>query len=193
MQATTQQQLAEPMPTPLQVFSGIIPRARQVSHRLIFRCRRLPGCQQPGAAQFRQLARIAAIRLHSFTRLARYQRRRDHIAADTRGRDLPLERVAARTRFIEHADRAWRLALELPHQAPHGMRFIRRRPRHRRPRGASQHRNEEVRLVRINPNVRSNLFHDRLLSMRLWRREALTRDIGGSDHLVECDSTTTLR
>jgi hypothetical protein len=73
MQATTQQQLAEPMPTPLQVFSGIIPRARQVSHRLIFRCRRLHGCQQPGAAQFRPLARIAAIRLHPFTRLARYQ------------------------------------------------------------------------------------------------------------------------
>src|SRR2546423_1525925 len=29
--------------------------------------------------------------------------------------------------------------------------------------------------------------------LRLWRREALTRDLGGSHHLVECDSTTTLR
>jgi hypothetical protein len=29
--------------------------------------------------------------------------------------------------------------------------------------------------------------------MRLWRREVLTRDFGGADHLVECDSTTTLR
>jgi len=29
--------------------------------------------------------------------------------------------------------------------------------------------------------------------MRLWRRKALTRDFGGADHLVECDSTTTLR
>jgi hypothetical protein len=29
--------------------------------------------------------------------------------------------------------------------------------------------------------------------MRLWRREALTRDIGGTHHRVECDSTTTLR
>jgi hypothetical protein len=27
--------------------------------------------------------------------------------------------------------------------------------------------------------------------LRLWRREALTRDHGGSHHLVECDSTTT--
>ena len=44
----------------------------------------------------------------------------------------------------------------------------------------------------IYSNVRSNLFHDRLLSLRLWRREALTRDLGGTDHLVECDSTTTL-
>ena len=58
---------------------------------------------------------------------------------------------------------------------------------------ANQHRNEEVFLVRVDSNVRSNLFHDRLLSMRLWRREVLTRDFGGVDHLVECDCTTTLR
>ena len=31
----------------------------------------------------------------------------------------------------------------------------------------------------IDANVRSNLLHDRLLSVRLWRRKALTRDIGG--------------
>ena len=47
--------------------------------------------------------------------------------------------------------------------------------------------------MRMDADDSSNLFHDRLLSMRLWRREALTRDIGGADHLVECDSTTTLR
>jgi hypothetical protein len=29
--------------------------------------------------------------------------------------------------------------------------------------------------------------------VRLWRRKALTRDLGGIDHLVECDSTTTIR
>ena len=33
--------------------------------------------------------------------------------------------------------------------------------------------------MRIDSDVRSNLFHDRLLSVRLWRRKALTRDIGG--------------
>jgi hypothetical protein len=177
----------------LQVFAGIIPRARQISHRLIFRSRGLHGGQQPGAAQLRQLARIAAIRFDSITRLARNQRRRDHIAADTRGGDLPLERVTTRARFIEHADRAWRLPLELTHEATHGLRFIRNGPRDGRGLRPDQHRHEQVFLVRINPDVRSNLFHDRLLSMRLWRREALTRDFGGTDHLVECDSTTTLR
>jgi hypothetical protein len=32
--------------------------------------------------------------------------------------------------------------------------------------------------VRINPNVRSYLFHD---SMQRWRRKVLTRDFGGTD------------
>ena len=43
----------------------------------------------------------------------------------------------------------------------------------------TQHRDKEILLVRIDADVRSNLFHDRLLSVRLWRRKALTRDIGG--------------
>jgi hypothetical protein len=45
----------------------------------------------------------------------------------------------------------------------------------------------------INPDVRSNLCHDRLLSVRLLRRKALTRDFGNTNHPVERDSTTTLR
>ena len=112
---------------------------------------------------------------------------------DARRRDLPLQRVATRTGFVEHVHGPRRLALELPHQAPHRRRLVGQLPRHRRRAVARQHRHEEILLVRVDSDERSNLFHDRLLSMRLWRREALTRDIGGADHLVECDSTTTLR
>jgi hypothetical protein len=64
--------------------------------------------------------------------------------------------------------------------------LVRDRPGHRRCVRAHQHRENEVFLVRVNSNVRSNLFHDRLPSMRLWRLRALTRDSGGSVHSVEC-------
>jgi hypothetical protein len=64
VQATPQQQLAQPMPTPLQVFPRIIPSPGQIPDGFVFGCRRLHRCQQPRAPQLRQLARIAAIRLH---------------------------------------------------------------------------------------------------------------------------------
>ena len=177
VQATPQQQLAQAMPTPLQIFPRIIPRARQVPHGLVFGRRRLDRRQQPRTPQFRQLARIAAIRLHPLARLPRNQRRRDHVTAHTRRRHLPLQRVATRPGLIEDADRPRRLALELPHQAPHclgsfaschvtGVFCV-----------ANQHRDEQILLVRVDAHVRSNLFHDRLPSMRLWRPRALTRDL----------------
>ena len=40
--------------------------------------------------------------------------------------------------------------------------------------------------MRVDAHLRSNLFHDRLPSMRLWRPRALTRDSGGFVHRVEC-------
>ena len=40
--------------------------------------------------------------------------------------------------------------------------------------------------MRIDPDVRDNVLHDRLPSMRLWRLRALTRESGGSVHRVAC-------
>jgi len=39
MQAAAQEQFAEPMPTPLQIFPRIIARATQVANRLLFQRR----------------------------------------------------------------------------------------------------------------------------------------------------------
>src|SRR6202040_3145698 len=66
--------------------------------------------------------------------------------------------------FVTAAHRSRSLSLELADQAADGLRFVRHRPRHRHRPIADQHRNKEIFLVRIDPNVRSNLFHDRLLS-----------------------------
>jgi N-acyl-D-aspartate/D-glutamate deacylase len=126
-----------------------------------------------------ELARVAAIRLHPFTWLARHQRRDDDAAAHAIRCDLSLQRVATRTGFVKDLHGPGRLALKLPNQAPHRRRLVGQLPRHGHCGRATQHRDEENLLVRIDPDERSNLFHDRLLSMRLWRRQALTRDIGG--------------
>jgi hypothetical protein len=193
MQAAAEEQLAQSMATPLQVLTGIVARPAQVANGFLRGGRRADRRQQTRPSQFDELARIAAIGLDPLARLSGNQRRRHDVAAHPRRCHLPLQCVAARTGFIEDAHQSRGLALELPHQATHGIRRVGQLPRGRRRLGSHQHRDEEVLLVRINPDVRSNLFHDRLLSMRLWRREALTRDLGGTDHLVECNSTTTLR
>jgi hypothetical protein len=193
MQPAAQQQLAQPVATPLQIFTCVIARAAQIADRFFFGRRWLDFRQQAGAQQLHQLARIAAIRLHPFARFSWDECRRDHLTTDTRRCHLALQRIATRTGFVTRTHGPGRFSLELPHEATHRIRLVRDGPRHWRGLPPNQHRNEEVFLVRINPNVRSNLFHDRLLSMRLWRRKALTRDFGGIDHLVECDSTTTLR
>jgi hypothetical protein len=70
--------------------------------------------------------------------------------------------------------------------------LVRHRPGHRR-RLVNQHRDEEVFLVRVHPAYVVMFFTTGSFRLRLWRREALTRDHGGSPHHVECDSTTTLR
>jgi hypothetical protein len=174
------------MAAPLPIFPGIIPRPRQVPDGLVLGCRWLHRREQPRAPELRQLAGIAAIRLHSLTGLPRNQRGRHHVAADTRRRHLPLQRIPTRSGFIKHAHRARRLALELPDQATHRPPFIRQLPRHGHRLRTNHHRDEQVLLMRVDPNVRDNVFHDRLPSMRLWRSRALTRDSGGSVHRVEC-------
>jgi hypothetical protein len=171
VQAASQQQLAQPMPTPLQIFPGIVARARQVAHGLVFRRWRLHRRQQPRAPQLGQLACIAAIRLHPLAGLPRNQCGGHHLTTHSGGRHLPWQGVATQPGFIEHVDRAWRLALELPHEATHGVRVVRQLSGHRLRLVPDQHRDEEVLLVRVDAHVRSNLFHDRLPSMRLWRLE----------------------
>ncbi len=170
VQAPPQQQLAQPMPTPLQIFPGIIPRPRQIPHGLVFGRRRLHRRQQPRAPQLHQLARIAAIRLDPLTRLPRNQRRRDHVAAHPRRRHLPLQRVATRAGFIEHAAPAPapRARASAPGDAP---------PSARSPAATSPASSAWPISIATNrsflcasiPTYVVTLFHDRLPSMRLWR------------------------
>src|SRR5882762_3346566 len=164
IQAATQQQLAQAMPTPLQIFTRVITRPTQIADRLLFRRRRPDLRQQPSAQQLHQFARIAAIGLHPLAGLPRNEPRRDDLTADTRCGDLALQRIAARPGFVTHPHGTRRVALELSHQSPHGVWLIRHLPRHRRRLVTNQHRDKEILLVRVHPNVRGNVFHDRLLS-----------------------------
>ena len=165
VQAAAQQQLAQPMPTPLQILARIIARAAQIANRFVLGGRRLDLRQQARATQLRQLARIAAIRLDPLAGLPWNQRRRDHLdssparsssAAATRSHTARLHN----TRAPAPAPRARASAPG----AASAFGSFGDRPGHRRRLGAHQHRDKEVLLVRIDPDVRGNLFHDRLLS-----------------------------
>lgn len=179
VQPAPQQQLAEPMATPLQVLTCIVARPGQIAPGLVGRRRRLHNRQESRAPELGQLARVAPIRLDALARLPRHQGRGNDVARDPIRRHLPLQRVPARAGFVEDLDGSRRIALELAHHPPDRTRLVGQLPRHRRRCRPDHHRDEEILLVSIDSDVRSNLFHDRLLSMRLWRRKALTRDIGG--------------
>jgi hypothetical protein len=69
VQAAAQQQLAQAMARPLQIFAGIVTRPARIPDRFVFRRRRPHFREQPRAVQFRQLARISAIRLDPLTGL----------------------------------------------------------------------------------------------------------------------------
>ena len=100
VQATPQQQLAQSMPTPLQILPGIIPRSQ-------------------GLARRARASAPAGARRSARSPVARY-----------------------------------------------GCLLV-----------ANQHRDEQILLVCIDAHVRSNVLHDRLPSMRLWRSRALIRDL----------------
>jgi len=93
------------MPTPLQIFPGIIARATQVTHGFLFRRRRPHFRQQAGAQELGELAGVAAIRFDPLAGFARDERWRDHLAAHSRCHHLPLQGIAARPRFVTHAQR----------------------------------------------------------------------------------------
>ena len=93
----------------------------------------------------------------------------------------------------EPAHRAGRLAFQLPHQAPNGGRFVRDRPRHRVLASPINIAIKRSFLCASTPTYVVTSFMTGSFRLRLWRPKALTRDRGGIHHLVECDSTTTLR
>ena len=164
MQAATEQQLAEAMTGALQIFAGVIARPTQIAHRLLFRRRRSNLRQQPGAQQFRQFACIATVGLDPLAWLSRDQARGDDLTAHARRGDLALQRVPAWSGFVAHAHGAWRFALELADQPTDGVWLVRQLPCDRCLLRTNQHCDKEILLVRVYPNVRGNVFHDRLLS-----------------------------
>jgi hypothetical protein len=112
-----------------QILMGILARAAQVAHGLVFNRRRMHLGQQSRTQQLRQLARVTTIGLDPIARLARDQRRRHHHALGARLPDPALQRVAAGTRFVTEANlAASSQTLHLPHHPPHRRLLVRRFP-----------------------------------------------------------------
>ena len=192
VQPAPQQQLAKPMATPLHVLARVVAGPRQIAHGLVGRRGRPHDGQQSGASELGQLAGVAPIRLHAVARLPRHQGGGDHVARDSVRRQLALQRVAARAGFVEDVHGSRRVALELAHHPPHRVRLVGQLPRHRRRRHPDQHRDEEILLVGIDADVRITCFMTGSYRCGSGAAGANPRD-RWPGHLVECDSTTTLR
>lgn len=113
VQAPAKEQFPQPMPTPLEILARVIPHSGQIADGFFLQRRGPHPRQQDRPQQLGQLAGITPIGLHALARLPRHERRRDHLTAHARRRDLPLQRVPARARFVTDADRAGRVSLEL--------------------------------------------------------------------------------
>src|ERR1700730_17189746 len=175
----------------LDVVARIIARPSEIAHRFLGWRRRPDLRQQARPEQLRQLPRIPLVGLHAVPRFPRHQRRRNHHATDTPLGQLPLQRVAARPRFVTHPDGTWRITLELAVQSFDRLRFVLDRPRHGRRGRTDQHRHVQLAFVRIDSNVRDNFLHDRLLSPAapmprhepaMWSAPRATPWSGASQH-----------
>jgi hypothetical protein len=194
VQPTAQEPLAQAMATPLQIGTGIITRPTQVANRFLLRRRRPDLRQQPGAQPLRQFARIATIGLNPVARRLRHERRRDDWTALTRAV------VACRCSASPHGPASYQRCTG-PGASRSSLRTNRRTAFGSfgtvqltgvvwSPISIAMKRSF---LCASTPTYVVPWFMTGSYRVRLWRRTALTRDLGGIHHLVECDSTTTLR
>jgi hypothetical protein len=88
------------MACPQLILLGCLTRPHQIAQRLRSLVRN-PHCRQiAGSITASQPLRIAAIRLHPVAGLHRHQRRRDHFASNAQLRQLPIQHVTRRARFV---------------------------------------------------------------------------------------------
>ena len=178
VQPAPQQQLAQAMATPLEILAGSSrarARSRTASSAGVGGCTTVSRPARPSSASFRASRRFVFTRSPGFRGI---KRRRDHVAAS---RAPSSSAAAARS----HTARPHRTRAPGPGVSRSSfrtnrctaLRLVRQLPRHRRLLVANQHRDEQILLVCIDAHVRSNVLHDRLPSMRLWRSRALTRDL----------------
>ena len=189
-QPAAQEQLAQPMPTAADPHGHR--RVRDTDPGPLLLLAWAAGLlSATRRATTRQLAGITTIRLHAVARFARHQGRRDHLATHARRRHPPLQRIAARAGLVTRMHRPRRLSLELSHQPPNRISFgtVQVTGAACVPSSIAMKRSF---LCASIPTYVVTCFTTGSYRLRLWRREALTRDFGGR-HLVECDSTTTLR
>jgi hypothetical protein len=124
VQTATQEQLAQPMTTSLEIFTRIIAGATQVADGFLFRRRRPDLRQESRAQQLGELPGVAAIRFDPLAGFARDECRRDDLAES---RAASSSAVATHTRRAQlrntHAPApAPRARASAPSAAPHSAR-----------------------------------------------------------------------
>jgi len=103
-----------------------------------------------GPRRLWRLPRVSTIGLDPLTRLARHQRRRDHVAADPTPLALSLQRIPARPGLVAARDGPGCDFLAPPPQAVQQSGLVSHRPDRELGRVRRQHRDLQLRLVRID-------------------------------------------
>src|SRR5262245_13577461 len=100
-----EQELDEPMTPAEDIFSDVVPAAKEIADACLGFRRDVNGGEFASPVEPNELGRVAPIGLDALARAARCQGRRDHVAMNAQGRHLPVERVARPPRLIANPDR----------------------------------------------------------------------------------------
>src|SRR5690606_12276011 len=104
-QPLAQEKLRESVASPKLVLLGCLAGAHHVTQRLMGLIRDPGRRELTAAVQSRQLGRVTPVRLHSVAGLHWDEGRRDHVAVHAQTHQLPIQRVAARSRLVAGLDR----------------------------------------------------------------------------------------
>jgi hypothetical protein len=161
--AVPQKKLTEAVPSPQQIPLGIFPGSQQVAQRFLFGVRYGHERQFARPVEPSQLVRVAAVRLHSFPRPARYQGRRSHLADQAPARQQPLRLIPARPCLV-HAPYPRSVRLQPP-DSPSPTPIVRHQlePLDRLPSLRRKDRNLHRVGVNVHPYPNRRILHDRFL------------------------------
>ena len=158
-----QQKFTQPMTRPQLILLGRLPRANEIAQGFVRRVGDPDRRQIASAITPRELHRVASVRLDPIAGFDRHQGRGHHLALHLERRQLPIQHVPRRARFV--ADAQLRGRPQFLHQLPNRLRAIGNDAERSNLPVRFRNRDRDRFCVDIKTD-KSYVAHDRLL--RMW-------------------------